>query len=436
MVTTRPNLLIIHWHDVGRRLGTYGEPGVETPNLDRLAAEGVRFDRAYAAASFCSPARGALFTGRYPHANGLLGPATRGWSLHDGEPRLPVLLRDAGYRSVLIGAQAESDDPLKLGFDETAAVTTIGGPRGAESASDHIADAALAWLDEHAADDRPFLMSLGFLEARRPWPAEHYPPEATDHVRVPTDLPDNAWVRDDLAVFAELVAAADRDTGRVLDRLESLGLAGSSWVIVTTDHGPPFPRSAGTLYDTGIEAGLIMRFPEGWPRPGGADERLVSHVDLVPTILNRLGADLPQGLHGVSHLRWLLGDVRAPRRREIFAENTFGEVYDPMRAVRTVRWKYVRAYEPRPELVLPADVERSPMRYGFGDDHLRPRPLEELYDLSDDPLERENLADDPGCAAIRADLAGRMLRWRQRSGDPLLHGRIPARPVPRHAVWE
>lgn len=432
MVTTRPNLLIVHWHDVGRRLGTYGEPGVETPNIDRLATEGVRFDRAYAASSYCSPSRAALFTGRYPHANGMLGPARLGWALGDGEPRLPLLLRDAGYHSVLVGVQDESDDPLKLGFDE---VVAMAGPSCPDRGGGQIADAALTWLEDHADDDRPFLMSVGFTEARRPWPADQYPPDGTERVRVPGDLPDNAWIRDDLAVFAALVAAADRETGRILDRLETLGLAGTTWVIFTTDHGAPFPRAMGTLYDSGIEAALIMRFPAGWPRPDGAEDRLVSQVDLVPTVIDRLGVDLPQGLHGVSHLRWLLGDARAPRRREVFAENTFGEAYDPMRAVRTARWKYIRGYEPRPELVLPADVERSAMRYGYGDDHLRPRSMEELYDLADDPLERVNLADDPSCAAIRADLGGRMLRWRQRSGDPLLSGRIPARPIPRDAPW-
>ncbi|HEY3686754.1 MAG TPA: sulfatase [Streptosporangiaceae bacterium] len=429
MVTTRPNLLIVHWHDVGRRLGAYGEPGVETPNIDRLAAEGVRLDHAYATASFCSPSRAALFTGRYAHANGMLGPARLGWSLNDGEPRLPVLLRDAGYRSVLIGVQDESDDPLKLGFDEVAAMA---GPSFPDRGGGQIADAALAWLEENADDDRPFLMSVGFTEARRPWPADLYPPDGTDRVRVPGELPDNAWIRDDLAVFAALVAAADRETGRVLDRLETLGLAGSTWVIFTTDHGAPFPRAKGTLYDPGIATAMIMRFPAGWPIPDGGEDRLVSQVDLVPTVIDRLGVDLPQGLHGVSHLRWLLGDTRAPRRREVFAENTFGDVYDPMRTVRTARWKYIRGYEPRPALVLPADVERSPMRYGYGDDHLRPRAMEELYDLADDPLEQVNLADDPSCSAIRADLAGRMLRWRQRSGDPLLAGRIQGRPVPRN----
>lgn len=432
MVTTRPNFLIIYWHDVGRRLGAYAEPGVETPNLDRLAAEGVRFDRAYSTASHCSPARAALFTGRYAHANGMLGPAGRGWGLHDGEPRLPVLLGEAGYHSVLIGAHDDGDDPLKLGFDEVvgAAPPSCPDPGGGQ-----VTDAALGWLDEHAIDERPFLMSVGFAEARRPWPAALYPPDGIDRVHVPGTLPDNAWIRDDLAVFAGLVATADRETGRILDRLETLGLAESTWVVLTTDHGPPFPRAKGTLYDAGIETVLIMRFPVGWPRPEGAVDRLFSHVDLVPTVIDRLGLDLPQGLHGVSHLRWLLGDTRAPRRREIFAENTFGDAYDPMRTVRTARWKYIRTYEPRPALVLPADVERSPMRNGMGDEHLRPRATEELYDLADDPLEKTNLADDPSCSAIRADLGGRMLRWRQRSGDPLLSGRIPARPVPHPGSW-
>lgn len=426
----RPNLLLVHWHDVGRRLGAYGVSDVATPNLDRLAAEGIRFDRGYAAAPECSAAHSALFTGRYPHSTGMLGHLHLGWGYEPDERTLPMLLRDAGYRTALVGVQAESLDPATLGYHEVCA------PLGASSvASDEesVTDAALSWLAEHAAGDRPFLLTVGHPGARRPWPTERVTPETPDGVVVPDGLPDNAWIRSGLATFSTLVRAADRELGRLLDRLDALGLTDTTWVVFTTDHGTPFPRAKGTLYEAGIEIALIMRLPAGWPRPPGAEERLISHVDIVPTLLERIGVTQPAGLHGVSHLPWLRGDPQAPRRREIFAEKTFAEAYDPIRAVRTARWKYIRSYEPRPWLVLPADVEASPMRYGFGDDHLRPRPMEELYDLVEDPEERVNLADDAGCTGIRADLAGRLLRWRQRSSDPLLLGPVPRRTVPGYA---
>jgi Sulfatase/Sulfatase-modifying factor enzyme 1 len=121
----RPNILLVHWHDLGRHLAMYGVRSVQSPTLDRLAASGLRFDRAFCTAPLCSPARGSLFTGRYPHANGLMGLAHLGWEYTPGEQTLPVLLRAAGYHTVLAGLQHESLDPHGVGFD---LVVASGGP--------------------------------------------------------------------------------------------------------------------------------------------------------------------------------------------------------------------------------------------------------------------------------------------------------------------
>jgi membrane protein implicated in regulation of membrane protease activity len=206
--------------------------------------------------------------------------------------------------------------------------------------------------------------------------------------------------------------APTRRSGRLLDAVDRAGLADETWLIFTTDHGIAFPGAKSTLYDPGIGVALVMRLPAGWPRPDGASGCLFSHVDLVPAVLDRLGVEVPARVQGVSHARWLAAGDPSPARGEIYAEKNFHDAYDPMRAVRTERYKYIRSFEDRPRLLLALDIEGSPTQYGFGDDHLRRRPPEELYDLHGDPLERHNLAADPDHAEQREELAAMLQRWR------------------------
>lgn len=453
--TPRPDILLIHWSDLGRNLGAYGVRGSGgrplSPHLDRLAGQGIRFDRAFATAPLCSPARSSLFTGLHPQSTGLLGNAHLGWSYRAGRLTLPMLLQDAGYHTVLAGLQHEGPDPYAIGFAESLTDDAV------RAGCEQVVDATIGWLRNRARRSRPLFLSVGFYEVHRPF-SGGAAAEVEAAVDVPGFLPDNAWTREDLAAFHAEVLRADRQTGRLLAELERLGLADTAWIVFTTDHGMAFPRAKSTLYDPGIEVALVMRPPRTWARPTGpgggvagrpasrpegrlagrATGRLVSHVDLVPTILEALALPVPPGLHGVSHARWLaghrardvtgeaLGRGHPPGRSEIFAGKTYHDTYDPMRCVRTTRWKYIRNFADGPLLSLPADIEASVTRRGYGDDHLRRRPAEELYDLRADPWERENLADDPRHEAVRAELAARLARWQRTTGDPLLHGPVPA----------
>lgn len=438
----RPNILLVHWHDLGRHLGTYGRTGVPSPHVDALAEQGIRFDGAHCTAPLCSPARGSLFTGRYPHHNGLLGLAHLGWEYAPGTRTLPALLGEAGYRTALAGMQHESSRPETLGYDEVFALR-----RGHEDREycGPVTDAAVGWLERAAgaagaagADGseagpggRPFFLVVGFEETHRPYPTDRYPPDDPRSVTVPGFLPDNDWTRDDLASFQGSVRVADEATGRLLAALERLGLAEDTWVIFTTDHGTAFPRAKSTLYDPGTEVALVMRPPAAWRAPLGATDRLFSHVDLLPTALESLGLQPPPEVQGVSHAAWLAGGDPAPARDRVHTEKNFHDVYDPMRAVRTRRHKYVRSFEPRPRLALPGDIEASPTRRGYGDDHLRPRAAEELYDLDADPYERVNLAADPSHRDLRDQLAADLRRWQTDTEDPLLEGPLAGVPWPR-----
>jgi arylsulfatase A-like enzyme len=206
----RPNILLVHWHDLGRHLGTYGRRGVPSPHVDRLAGQGLRFDNAFCTAPLCSPARGSLFTGRYPHDNGLLGLAHLGWEYRSGVRTLPGLLGDAGYRTALAGMQHESSDPATLGFQELFALRTNHLER---EYCDGVTDAATAWLARAAAGDRPFFLCVGFEEVHRPYPTDRYRPDDPREVEVPPFLPDNEWTRDDLASFQGCIRVADAAVG-------------------------------------------------------------------------------------------------------------------------------------------------------------------------------------------------------------------------------
>jgi len=426
MMTTRPHILLVHWHDLGRHLGAYGATEVDSPNLDRLAESGVRFDRAFAVSPLCSPARGALFTGRYPHANGLMGLTHLGWEYHEQERTLPMHLSVAGYRTALIGLQHESSDVRRLGFDVVDECRDENGRVERET----VAERSVAWIADAATSDRPFLLTVGFREIHRPYPADQYPPDELDATSVPNWLPDNGATRRDFAAVQSAIRIGDRAVGRVLDALDQAGIRDDTWVIFTTDHGLAMPGAKGTLSDAGTGVALLQRFPTAWGIGPGATDRLFSHVDLVPTILDRLGLPVPDDVQGSSHAPWL-EDETVTRSEPVFTEKNFHDAYDPIRAVRTDRFKLIRNWEQRPRWVISGDIESSLSRAGVGDDHLEHRAPVELYDLETDPLETRNLAAEPAHAVRRAQLEAVLHGWQAATGDPLLDGSIARPPDPR-----
>lgn len=415
-ITGRPNIVLIHWHDVGTQLGAYGHGDVTSPAVDGLAAEGLRFDRAFCSTPLCSPARGSLFTGRYPHSNGLMGLVNRGWEYRPGERTVPSLLSELGYRTALIGQQHESHDPSRLGFDEV-----YPWPAG-EARCGPVSTKAVQWLD--AAPAEPFFLTVGFFETHRPYPADEYPPVDPASVEVAPFLPDNGHTRADLAAFYGSIRVADAATGRVLDAIDHAGLGDSTLVLFTTDHGIAYPRAKGTLYDPGIRVAFLARPPRSWNVAPAAPDQLLSHVDVLPTLLEVAGGEIPSYVQGTSFAGVLHGEATT-RRSEIFAEKNFHDEYDPIRGIRTDRFAYIRNLEPGTPLRLSGDIERSPVRAGLGEEHRRPRPAEELYDLDADPWQRSNLASDAAYADVRSDLARRLDRWMTETDDPVLDGPIP-----------
>ena len=422
---TRPNILMVITHDTGRRLGCYGAR-VETPRLNGLAAEGMRLDQYFCTAPQCSPSRGSIFTGRFPHRNGLMGLAHVGWRLHPQERCLAQYLAEVGYETALCGMQHEHDtsDPGRLGYGQLL---------GRERHMAAVAREGARFLAAHASAGRggrpPFLLVAGVTETHRPFDRSGYVPDDPAGVDVPAYLPDVAAVRQELAGFGGLVRAVDSGVGLLLDALAASGLAEDTLVLYTTDHGIAFPRAKGMGYDPGLETALLARWPSHIPA-GVACGALTSNVDLLPTLLDVAGVPLPPGLDGVSLLPQLGGGPGDPTR-QIHFELTWHDRYNPLRGVRGTRWKYVRNFDPEsPEVYLPADIYRSPSGEATrAACYARPRAGEELYDLRADPSERRNRAGDPSCAAIVDQLRQAVDGWMARTDDPLTRGHVAPPPT-------
>jgi N-sulfoglucosamine sulfohydrolase len=410
-----PNILYLHSHDTGRYLEPYGYP-VPTPNIMQLANQGVVFREAFCAVPTCSGSRAALLTGQYGHNNGMLGLAHRGWVLNDYGQHMVHTLREAGYWSAMIGEQHIAKRPDVIGYDRVVKVETTRVEAVAPIAIELIA----------AGPRRPWFFSVGFFETHR----EFFAPSSVGDVlysRPPENIPDHPDTRRDMASYKASARSLDQGVGAVLQALDQHKLVDDTLVVFTTDHGLAFPGAKATLYDRGIGVTLIVRGPGGFDG-GRVIDALVSHLDIYPTLCDLAGIDRPDFLQGESLLP-LAGRHVDEVRDHLFAEATFHAAYEPQRAVRTQRHKYIRRFGDRALPVL-ANTDDGPSKdlllaRGWGE---RPIPFEQLYDVALDPNEAHNLIDDPAYADVRRDLTQRLERWMRETGDPLLDG--PVAPPP------
>ncbi|MDT5014447.1 MAG: hypothetical protein QOD39_607 [Mycobacterium sp.] len=411
----RDNLLIVHWHDLGRYLGVYGHADVSSPRLDQLAAEGILLTRAHATAPLCSPSRGSLFSGRYPQTNGLVGLAHHGWEYRAGVRTLPHILSESGWHTTLFGMQHETSYPAKLGYDEFDV---------SNSYCDYVVDRTSRWLA--VPPQQPFLLTAGFFETHRPYPRERYEPADATDVVVPDYLPDTPDIRQDLAEFYGSIAVADAAVGRLLDTLSESGLDGNTWVLFMTDHGPALPRAKSTLYDAGTGIAMILRPPRDSAVAPRVYDELFSGVDLLPTLLDLLDVDIPEEIDGMSHALNLLNSPREDRavRTEVYTTKTYHDSFDPIRAIRTKEYSYIENYASRPVLDLPWDIAESAPGQIVGPMAQGRRPERELYDLLEDPTESHNLLGPDASPdatdkadAIANEMALLLDDWRQKTND-------------------
>lgn len=412
----RANVLLITCHDLGRHLGCYGVDTVNTDNIDALAAGGIRFQNYFSTDCVCSPSRGGFLTGRYPQSNGLMGLTHKpwGWSLNEGERHVAAILRDAGYQTTLVGLQhVTSGDPRELGYDNILSENRKAG---------ETVKAAREFLLKAGRSDRPFYLEVGFFEVHRPF----INGKDTDKgVFIPHYLKDTPEIRDDLANFQGSIRFFDKCVGEILDALKQSPAADKTLVVFTSDHGIPYPGAKWCLYEPGIENPLIMFQPGTALQGGKVYHQLMSNVDFLPTLLDLLGVAIPANLQGCSFKEVLGGTSTKLPRKEVFAQRTSHALRDnTSRAIRTERYKLIRYFEPGRVIVFPTDAVPQRVAEHTERPKRKPgqRPVVQLFDLDNDPHERNDLAALPEYEKIVRDLSNRLWQWMEQVGDPILKG--------------
>ncbi len=424
------NVVLMVGDDHGLQLGCYGDPVVQTPALDRLAAQGTRFTQAYATVSSCSASRSVIYTGMQNHTNGQYGHAHayHNLSSFDQVRSLPTVLGEAGYRVALVG-KFHVKPPKVYPFN---VLPCPGGGREVTA----MAEAAAKFMAEPS--DKPFLLVVGFSDPHRAetgfgndrdYPGVKRITYDPRKVPVPSWLPDSIETRRELADYYESISRMDQGVGKILDAIENAGRAKDTLIIYVGDNGPPWPGAKTTLYDPGIHLPLLISSP-AQQRRAGVCNAMISFVDITPTIYDWASATPPMEVDGRSLLP-ILDEENPAGWDEVFGSHTFHEItmYYPMRMIRTRRYKYILNLAHPLPFPFASDLWASPTWQGVlrrGDTTYGQRtveaylhhPKEELYDLVNDPAELKNLSQDSAHAEVLNDLRKRLRAWQTRTQDP------------------
>ncbi len=419
-----PNIVLFVADDLGwKDLGCYGNADISTPNIDRLAAQGIRFTNAFVVASSCSPSRASLITGQYPHTNGVVGltHVRKRLMLSPFKMTVAELLREHNYVTAIEGKWhvAPYFPTGWYGYEKR-----LSGMMP-EDFWIRSSDKAVRFVEENRG--RRFYLELNYMDTHRDDYGEfHFVdefPVDPESITAPEyyALPDWPEIRLEVAKYYSNAAKMDMMIGRVLDKLDEAGLAENTLVCFVSDNGSPFPGNKMTLYDRGIGVPLILRWPGKIPA-GGVNDSLVSSVDIMPTLLDAARCYIPRDVQGKSLVLHAQGKSRAPLRDAVFAEMTYHVNYLPMRAARTTRWKYIRNYSDNAiGLDQCAHMEWAQKLCELPNQPwTRPRVPEELFDLEADPHEQRNLVGDTRFTKELNDMRSLLDQHMRETRDPYL----------------
>ena len=431
-----PNLILIiaddmSWDDCG----ACGHPNIQTPNLDKLAEEGMMFHQGFITTSSCSPSRASMITGTYPHQT---DAEQLHWPLPADKVTFVEKLKEAGYWTGQAG-KWHLGDYVKNRFHMLAGESTdkLEQSYGKLPESDNSGAHLWVPLLEHRPDNQPFFLWLAAIDPHRGYEEGIIEnPHTAEDVVLPPYVPDTEQVREDYALYYDEISRMDSYIGDVMETLEKQGVSENTLILFISDNGRPFPRDKTTMYDSGIKSPWIVKWPAGVDT-GTHTQSLVSSVDIGNTFLSLAGAELLEDSPGVDFSPVFENPETIVRDR-IYGQAHWHDHENFVRAVRDNRFKYIRTFFNELPLTPPADalnggtfaeireqedegrLDASQKAYYF-----EPRPKEELYDVVNDPHELNNLADNPEFRDELERLRGELLEFMETYNDGVPRLRTP-----------
>lgn len=440
---SRPNIVLMiaddmNWDDCG----CYGHPSIRTPNIDRLAAEGLRFEHAYLTTNSCSPSRASIITGRYPHNT---GAEQLHWPIPAGTSTFVQELKKAGYYTAAAG-KWHIGNAVRDHFDKIYEASTAGFvlPSGKDGKPPKMIATQPSGCEdwEKALDERdkskPFFMWLAALDPHREYKDGALdPPHKKSDVIVPPHLPDTPDVREDLRLYYDEIGRLDNYVGKVMTKLADQDVADNTLVLFISDNGRPFPRDKTTLYDGGIRTPWIVRWPNN-VAAGKTTNALVSSVDIASTLMELAGLASEASLTEGNSFAAVLGDPTYSHRQYAFGEDHWHDYEDHARCVVDGRFKLIR----NDYVDLPSTPSADAGRGLSWQNMLKlqaegklpseqqacfrsPRPRWELYDLQRDPGELSNRGDDPAYTSVKFRLQTALTAWTNKTDDYVPSKRTP-----------
>jgi len=414
----KPNIVLFLADDVSRNdFGCYGNKEIKTPNIDRLASNGIRFTNFYLTASSCSPSRNSIIQGRYPHNTG-------GAELHTEPPiemiSFPEILKQQGYYTAQ-GGKFHMGDYARRGFDLINDNWLLNGD-GAEE----------PWLKtiQNRPKDKPFMMWFASFDAHRHWgpnvfSGTHNPAEVTP----PFYLADAKGTKKDLASYYDEIARFDYYIGLIVDELQKQNVLDNTVIVIMADNGRPFPHSKTRVNDRGMKTPFIIYWPKGIGKQERVCNSLVSSIDIAPTFLELAEAKIPESVQGVS-FKSLLSNPKRSFRNYVFAEHNWHDFEAHERMVRSKDFLYILNSRPQFANSGPIDAIGSPSFQDLvdlntsgtitpsqADVFMAPRPAEELFQIASDPDQVRNVASSPEMESYLKDLRQILSVWMDETGD-------------------
>ena len=423
------NVIYIHTHDTGKIISPYGYK-VPTINLEEFSKDATLFQNAFCVSPTCSPSRSSMLTGMYPHQVGMLGLSQRGFVIDDSK-HLVKHFNKHNYTTALCGIQHESgwylDHELgakKLGYQVN--LTNDNSTYRQEDLGewDMLNAKSMAnWISEYD-DEKPFFASFGMYSTHRRYPDNIDSTIDVNNVNPPYPMVNNKQTREDFSKFMTSAKIADECFKEVIDALKKSNKYENTIILFTTDHGLANPFSKCNLFDSGTAVSLIMRVPD-CNSNGKVVDNLVSHIDIYPTLCDLLKFEKPNWLQGKSFAK-SFDDIDQATRSEIFTEINFQTSYEPIRSVRTSRYKYIRYYDEDYLKINLSNIDESVCKDFFLNNDLskKEKYSEALYDLYYDIGERNNLFDNVEYFDIINELKKSLETEMIKSNDPLIHGEI------------